>query len=168
MLFGLLQFIDVVLNLIIFIIIAQVIVSWLLAFNILNMSNQFVATIANMLWQLTNPLLAPIRRLLPNFGGLDISPIVLFLAIYFIRLVILYPLMRQVAMQGLCALAVRVCAPPDKGAANKAVIALLAKALSLPKSALTLSSGQTSRTKVILARGNPATLCAMLESLADQ
>ncbi|UYQ72397.1 YggT family protein [Pelagibacterium flavum] len=101
MLFGLLQFVDVVLSLVIFIMIAQVIVSWLLAFNILNMSNQLVATIANMLWQLTNPLLAPIRRLLPNFGGLDISPIVLFLAIYFIRLVILYPLMRQVAMQGL-------------------------------------------------------------------
>jgi YggT family protein len=39
--------------------------------------------------------------MLPNFGGLDISPIVLFLAIYFIRLVVLYPLMRQVAMQGL-------------------------------------------------------------------
>ena len=69
---------------------------------------------------------------------------------------------------GSCALAVRVCAPPDKGAANKAVIALLAKALSLPKSALTLSSSQTSRTKVILARGDPATLCAILESLADQ
>ncbi|WMT86908.1 YggT family protein [Pelagibacterium sp. 26DY04] len=101
MLFGLLQFIDVVLSLVIFIMIAQVIVSWLLAFNILNMSNQFVATIANALWQLTNPLLAPIRRMLPNFGGLDISPIILFLAIYFIRLVILYPLMRQVAMQGL-------------------------------------------------------------------
>ena len=101
MLFGLLQFIDVVLSLVIFIMIAQVIVSWLLAFDILNMSNQFVATIANALWQLTNPLLAPIRRMLPNFGGLDISPIILFLAIYFIRLVILYPLMRQVAMQGL-------------------------------------------------------------------
>lgn len=101
MLFGLLQFVDVVLGLVIFIMIAQVIMSWLLAFNILNMSNQFVATIANMLWQLTNPLLAPIRRFVPSFGGLDISPIVLFLAIYFIRLVILYPLMRQVAMQGL-------------------------------------------------------------------
>ena len=101
MLFGLLQFIDVVLSLVIFIMIAQVIMSWLLAFNILNMSNQFVATVANLLWQLTNPLLAPIRRFVPSFGGLDISPIVLFLAIYFIRLVILYPLMRQVAMQGL-------------------------------------------------------------------
>ena len=101
MLFGLLQFIDVVLGVVIFIMIAQIIVSWLLAFNILNMSNQFVAMVANALYQITDPLLRPIRRLLPNFSGLDISPIVLFLAIYFIRLVILYPLMRQVAMQGI-------------------------------------------------------------------
>ena len=101
MLFGLLQFVDVVLSLVIFIMIAQVIVSWLLAFNILNMSNQFVAMVANALYQITDPLLRPIRRMLPNFGGLDISPIILFLAIYFIRLVVLYPLMRQVAMQGL-------------------------------------------------------------------
>src|SRR5690606_23894181 len=100
-LMGLLQFIDLVLNVVIFIIIAQVIVSWLLAFNILNMSNQFVATIANALYQITDPLLRPLRAFIPSFGGLDISPIVLFLAIYFIRLVILYPLMRQDAMGGL-------------------------------------------------------------------
>lgn len=101
MLLGLLQFVDLVLNLVIFIIIAQVIVSWLLAFNILNMSNQFVALIARSLHQLTDPLLRPIRRLVPDLGGLDISPILLFLAIYFIRLVVLYPLMRQVALGGL-------------------------------------------------------------------
>lgn len=101
MLLGLLQFIDVVLNLIIFIIIAQVIVSWLLAFNILNMSNQFVAMVANGLYQVTDPLLRPIRQFVPAFGGLDISPIILFLVIYFIRLVILYPLMRNIAFGGL-------------------------------------------------------------------
>ena len=101
MVLGLLQFIDLVLNVVIFIIIGQVIVSWLLAFNILNMSNQFVATIANALYQITEPLLRPIRSVVPNFGGLDISPIILFLAIYFIRLVVLYPLMRQVVMGGL-------------------------------------------------------------------
>lgn len=97
MLLGLLQFVNVVLDLIIWIIIAQIIISWLLAFNILNMSNQFVATIANALHQLTDPLLRPIRRFVPSFSGLDLSPIVLFLAIYFIRLVILFPLMRSVA-----------------------------------------------------------------------
>lgn len=96
MILGLLQFIDLVLQLIIYIIIAQVIVSWLLAFNILNMSNRFVATIANALYQITEPLLGPLRRIIPAFGGLDISPIVLFLAIYFIRLVILYPMMNNI------------------------------------------------------------------------
>jgi len=97
MLLGLLQFIDLVLGMIIWIIIAQVIVSWLLAFNILNMSNRFVAMVANALYQITDPLLRPIRRLVPSFGGLDISPIILFLAIYFIRLVILYPMMQNAA-----------------------------------------------------------------------
>lgn len=96
MLFGLLQFIDLVLSLVIWIIIAQVIISWLLAFNILNMSNRFVATVANALYQITEPVLGPLRKIIPQFGGLDISPIVLFLAIYFIRLVILYPLMNSI------------------------------------------------------------------------
>lgn len=74
----------------------------------------------------------------------------------------------QSRADGSCALKVRVCAPPDKGAANSAVIALLAKTLCLPKSALTLSSGSTSRTKVILARGDAEALQAALEGLADR
>ncbi len=101
MLFGLLKFIDVLLDIVIWIIIAQVIISWLLAFNILNMSNQFVATIAKALYQLTEPVLRPIQRIVPVFGGLDMSPIILFLAIIFIRLVILYPLMNMLAYRGL-------------------------------------------------------------------
>lgn len=96
MLLGLLQFIDLVLSLVIWIIIAQVIISWLLAFNILNMSNKFVATVANALYQITEPVLGPLRKIIPQFGGLDISPIILFLAIYFVRLVILYPLMNSI------------------------------------------------------------------------
>lgn len=96
MLYGLLQFIDLVLSLVIWIIIAQVIISWLLAFNILNMSNRFVATVANALYQITEPVLGPLRRIIPSFGGLDISPIVLFLGIYFVRLVILYPMMNSI------------------------------------------------------------------------
>ena len=101
MLLGLLQFVDILLDLLIWVMIAQIIISWLLAFNILNMSNRFVNVVANALWQLTDPLLKPIRRFLPNVGGLDLSPIVLFLAIYFVRLVILYPFMRTVASSGL-------------------------------------------------------------------
>lgn len=74
----------------------------------------------------------------------------------------------QTRADGSCVLKVRVCAPPDKGAANEAVIALLAKALSLSKSALAISSGQTSKTKVILARGDAEALRAALEGLADR
>lgn len=96
MLFGLLKFVDVLLDIVVWIIIAQVIVSWLLAFNILNMSNRYVAMISNALFQLTEPVLRPIRRMVPAFGGLDLSPLILLLAIMFIRLVILYPLMNSV------------------------------------------------------------------------
>ena len=98
MLIGLLQFINIILELVKYILIAQVIMSWLLAFNILNMSNQFVAMIANALYQLTDPLLRPIRRMLPNFNGLDISPLVVFLVIIFIQVVIIGPLMYEIAV----------------------------------------------------------------------
>lgn len=96
MLFGLLQFVDLVLDMVVWIIIAHIIVGWLLAFNILNMSNNFVATVANTLHQITEPVLGRIRKFLPTFGAMDLSPIILFLAIYFIRLVVLYPLMRGI------------------------------------------------------------------------
>lgn len=101
MLLGLLQFVDILLDILIWVMIAQIIVSWLLAFNILNMSNRYVSMIANALYQLTDPLLRPIRRIIPNFGGLDLSPLILFLAVYFVRLVVLYPVMRGVAQSGL-------------------------------------------------------------------
>lgn len=98
MLLGLLQFIYILLDLCKYILLAQVIVSWLLAFNVLNMSNQFVAMIANALYQLTEPVLRPIRRMLPNMNGLDLSPLLVFLGILFIQTVVLQPLMRQAAM----------------------------------------------------------------------
>lgn len=94
MILGLIQFIDLLLDIVIWIVIAQIVVSWLLAFGILNMSNRFVAQIANALYQITDPVLRPIRRVLPSFSGLDLSPIVLFLAIWFVRLVILAPIAR--------------------------------------------------------------------------
>ena len=98
MLLGLLKFIYILLDLCKYILLAQVIVSWLLAFNVLNMSNQFVAMIANALYQLTEPVLRPIRRMLPNMNGLDLSPLLVFLGILFIQTVVLQPLMRQAAM----------------------------------------------------------------------
>ena len=67
-----------------FIIIASAIFSWLHAFNVVNPRNQFVATIGNALYRLTEPALRPIRRVLPDLGGIDISPIILLFIIYFI------------------------------------------------------------------------------------
>jgi YggT family protein len=70
------------------IIIASAIFSWLYAFNVVNARNQFVASIGNALYRLTEPALRPIRRLLPDLGGIDISPIVLLLLLYFLEVFI--------------------------------------------------------------------------------
>jgi YggT family protein len=76
---------DIVLNLMIWVLIIQAILSWLLAFNVVNARNQVVASIWRFTLAITEPLLKPIRRILPNFGGLDLSPLVLILLIYLIR-----------------------------------------------------------------------------------
>ena len=65
--------------------IASAIFSWLYAFNVVNPRNQFVGTIGNFLYRVTEPALRPIRRVLPDLGGIDISPIVLLLMLFFIR-----------------------------------------------------------------------------------
>lgn len=85
MIFSLLKVIDLVFNIYIFILIASAIFSWLYAFNIVNPRNQLVMAIGNFLYHTTEPILAPIRRFLPNLGAIDISPIVVFLIIYFLR-----------------------------------------------------------------------------------
>lgn len=77
--------IDTVIGLYIWVLIASVILSWLVAFGIINTRNQVVYTIGDLLHRLTDPLLRPIRSILPSMGGLDISPIVLILALYFVR-----------------------------------------------------------------------------------
>jgi YggT family protein len=68
-----------------YILILNVILSWLIALNILNIQSRFVGMILYASQRLTNPLLNPIRRFLPNLGGLDISPIVLILLLFFIQ-----------------------------------------------------------------------------------
>jgi YggT family protein len=68
------------------IIIGSAIFSWLYAFNVVNPRNAFVASIGNALFRLTEPALRPIRRLMPDLGGIDISPIVLLLALTFIEI----------------------------------------------------------------------------------
>jgi len=80
--------IDLALQLYIWIVIAAAIFSWLVAFNVVNTRNQFVGAIGEFLYRITEPALRPIRNMLPNLGGIDISPVILFLIIVFIRYVI--------------------------------------------------------------------------------
>ena len=78
------------LNLYVWILIASAVLSWLIAFNVVNTRNQFVSTVWDFLYRITEPALRPIRNMLPNLGGIDISPIILILIIMFIERVILY------------------------------------------------------------------------------
>ncbi len=72
------------------IIIAAAIFSWLYAFNVVNPRNQVVSMIGNMLYQMTEPLLKPIRNILPSMGGLDLSPLALLLGIVLVQRLIIY------------------------------------------------------------------------------
>lgn len=82
---ALFRTIDFALEIYIWIIIASAVFSWLYAFNVVNSRNPFVASVGEFLFKVTEPALRPIRRLLPDLGGIDISPIILFIIIYFIR-----------------------------------------------------------------------------------
>ncbi|NWJ23306.1 YggT family protein [Rhizobium sp. RM] len=82
---ALFQTIDLALNLFVWVLIASAIFSWLYAFNVINSRNQFVNAIGSFLYNITEPVLRPIRRILPNLGGIDISPVILLLIIFFIR-----------------------------------------------------------------------------------
>lgn len=82
---ALLKTIDLALSLYTWILIGSAVFSWLYAFNVVNPRNQAVNMIGNFLFKATEPALRPIRRFLPDMGGLDISPIVLLLAIFFLR-----------------------------------------------------------------------------------
>lgn len=91
---ALLDVILLALQLYVWLLIAQAVLSWLVAFNVVNVRNEAVRTIWNFLYQITEPVLRPIRRIMPNLGGIDISPIILLLLIFFIQRVIqlyLYP-----------------------------------------------------------------------------
>ncbi|WP_455482196.1 YggT family protein [Bartonella sp. B35(2025)] len=85
MIYALLQIIDLIFSIYIYILIASVVFSWLYAFNIINTRNRFVILIGDFLYRITEPVLGRVRRILPNLGAIDISPIVVFMIIYFIR-----------------------------------------------------------------------------------
>ncbi|MCO6386960.1 YggT family protein [Aliihoeflea sp. 40Bstr573] len=86
---ALIQTIILALDIYWWLIILSAIFSWLYAFNVVNPRNQFVGTIGSFLYKVTEPALRPIRRLLPDLGGIDISPIILLLLIFFLRQFIL-------------------------------------------------------------------------------
>ena len=69
-----------------YVVIANVIISWLIAFNVLNTQNRFVYSILELSYRLTDPILNKIRQYMPNLGSLDISPIILLLLIWFIEM----------------------------------------------------------------------------------
>lgn len=83
-----------VLDIYIWLLIAAAILSWLVAFNVVNSRNQFVAMVGDFLYRITEPVLRPIRNVLPNLGGIDVSPVVLILIIILIKDIIgryIYP-----------------------------------------------------------------------------
>ena len=87
---ALLDVVLLALQLYTYLIIGSAILSWLIAFNVVNTRNDFVRSVWNFLDAVTEPALRPIRRMLPNLGGIDVSPIILLLLIFFIERVIIY------------------------------------------------------------------------------
>src|ERR1700694_3621547 len=85
----LLAFISYLLTLYIYLLIAMAVLSWLIAFNVANPRSPVVHAVGEFLYRVTEPLLRPIRNLLPNLGGIDVSPVILILLILFIQAVIM-------------------------------------------------------------------------------
>ncbi|MDQ2955108.1 MAG: YggT family protein [Pseudomonadota bacterium] len=86
---ALLDVILIVLQVYVWILIAAAVLSWLVAFNVVNTRNQVVAMLGDFLWRITEPALRPIRAVLPNLGGIDISPVILILIIFLIENIII-------------------------------------------------------------------------------
>ncbi|MGD1878102.1 MAG: YggT family protein [Kiloniellaceae bacterium] len=84
----LIRILIIALNVYVWMVIASAILSWLVHFGVLNTRNQVVSMIGEFLWRVTEPALRPIRRFMPNLGGIDISPIILILIIYFLQMVL--------------------------------------------------------------------------------
>lgn len=85
---ALAELIYAVFSIYIYVLIASAIISWLVAFNVINTQNRFVYALLNFLYRITEPALRPFRRMIPNLGGVDISPIILILILVFLRNII--------------------------------------------------------------------------------
>lgn len=86
---AILRIVQVLLNIVWWIIIIQAIMSWLIAFNVINTYNELVRSVWNALTRLTEPLYRPIRRILPDFGALDLSPLVVLLILYILQTIVI-------------------------------------------------------------------------------
>ncbi|MBP7062802.1 YggT family protein [Ferrovibrio sp.] len=86
--------IDTLISLYIWLLIASAILSWLVAFNVINTRNRFVYLLGDFLYRVTEPALRPIRRVMPNLGGLDISPVLLILLLMFVQRLLVQDLAR--------------------------------------------------------------------------
>ena len=82
---SLAKLIYVILDIFTWVIIGSAIMSWLVAFGVVNVRNQVVRTLVDFLYRVTEPVLRPIRRVLPNLGGIDISPVIALLLIFFLQ-----------------------------------------------------------------------------------
>jgi YggT family protein len=87
--YALLGLIDAVISLVIWMLIISAVLSWLVQFNVVNRHNSFVAAVMDFLWRVTEPMLRPVRRVVPLVGGVDLSPVVLILVLWFLRNLIL-------------------------------------------------------------------------------
>jgi YggT family protein len=85
MTFAILQTLSLILNIVWWIFLIMIIMSWLISFNVINTRNQFVNSVWRVLNQITEPILKPIRRVIPPVGGLDLSPLIVFILIFFLQ-----------------------------------------------------------------------------------
>jgi YggT family protein len=83
------------------VIVVQAILSWLIAFNVINTHNEFVRSLWQGLGRITEPFYRPIRRILPDFGALDISPLIVLLILYILNNIVVPGLIRQVLLSGM-------------------------------------------------------------------
>jgi YggT family protein len=87
---ALLDVVLIALQIYVWLLIAAAVLSWLVAFNVVNTRNPFVATVGEFLYRITEPALRPIRNRMPNLGGIDISPVILILLIFLIERIIIH------------------------------------------------------------------------------
>ncbi len=95
---ALLQTISMILNLVWWVFLIMIIMSWLISFNVINTRNQFVAGLWRVVNAITDPILRPIRRIVPPVSGLDLSPIIVFLIIFFLQSFIAQDLPRMLRL----------------------------------------------------------------------